>query len=69
MKPLLFLFGATIGVFFTAYIHDCKPRYALEPSKEVLFVLESVDNDTCLQKMIIDPVYRLRVKQAEKDLK
>lgn len=70
MKTILFLTGCTLGLCLMAYFGDTAVIYKpMKPNKEVLFILESVKSDTMLQKMIIDPTYRVRVRQAEKGLR
>ena len=70
MKTLLFLAGSLLGTLLTGtYYSEETQYYPLECSKEASFVIEMVANDTTLQRFIIDPTYRLRVKEAEKHLK
>ena len=70
MKLLYFIIGCVLGIILMGVIGTEKVVYKpMQPTNKVLFILESVEADSTLQRMIIDPTYRLRVKEAEKKLK
>ena len=66
MKTLLIIIGAIIGIAVAAHLHECA-SYCLKPSDEVIFILESVENDTLLMEYIVNPTTRLRTRQAVKE--
>lgn len=67
MKLLLFLIGCIIGIWLGNEYQPQVEPYLL--NNDCIFILKSVEKDTILQRMILDPTYRLRIKQAEKELK
>lgn len=65
MKNLiLFTIGAACGIIYMGYTTEpCEP--VLVPNKEACFILESVSNDTFLQRYILSPTERERTKRAK----
>lgn len=64
MKTLLFIFGAACGIIYMGYTTEpCEP--VMTANKEACFILESVSNDTFLQRYILSPTERERTKRAK----
>lgn len=69
MKVFLLLIGIILGSVSSIVFYDNHPAVPCELNKNAIFILESVQNDTMLQSYILDPGYRVRVKEAESKLK
>lgn len=70
IPALSFIGGCFLGICLSmVFILPATEEYEYKPNSDVIFVLEAVHNDTSLQHMILDPAYRCRIKQAEKELK
>lgn len=68
---ILLVFLVACGLFLLGFFigkQEQEPCYN-KLNKDAIFVLQSVEADTLLQEMILNPTYRLRVYQAEKELR
>ncbi len=67
MKILLFFLGAACGIILMGLTTEpCEP--VLTPNKEAGFILEMVENDTLVQRYLIDYGYREQVRHEVKTL-
>lgn len=64
MKALLFIIGAACGIIFMGYL-DTPRETALNPNKETILILQTVEADTFLQRYILSPQERERTRRAK----